>query len=62
MRQPDGRWLLSIYQGLDSVVPIPSIDCELQLADVYERIEWSNEDAARGWLRFVKEPSEAYLA
>ena len=62
MRQPDGRWLLSIYQGLDSVVPIASIDCELPLAEVYERIEWPNEDAARGWLRFVKESSEAYLA
>jgi len=61
-RQPDNKWLLSIYQGLDSVVPIPSIDCELPLAEVYERIEWANEDAARGWLRFVKEPSEAYLA
>ena len=62
MRQTCGRWLLSIYPWLDSVVPIPSIDCELQLSDVYERIEWSNEDAARGWLRYVKEPSEAYLA
>ena len=60
-RQPDDRWLLSIYQGLDSVVPIPSIGCDLPLAEVYEKVEWSSEDAARGWLRFVKEPSEAYL-
>lgn len=60
MRQPDNRWLLSIYQGLDSVVPIPSIGCELSLSEVYERIEWPNEDAARGWLRLVKEPRELY--
>ena len=59
--QPDDRWLLSIYQGLDSVAPIPSIGCDLPLAEVYEKVEWSSEDAARGWLRFVKEPSEAYL-
>ena len=62
MRQPDDRWLLSIYQGLDSVVPILSIGCDLPLAEVYEKVEWSSEDAARGWLRFVKEPSEAYLS
>ena len=60
-RDHDDKWLLSIYQGLDSVAPIPSIGCELPLADVYDRVEWSSEDAARGWLRFVKEPSEAYL-
>ena len=62
MRHHDDKWLLSIYQGLDSVAPIPSIGCELPLAEVYERVEWSSEDAARGWLRFVKEPGEAYLA
>ena len=45
-----------------SMVPILSIDCELPLTEVYERIEWSNEDAALWWLRSIKEPSEAYLA
>ena len=60
MRQHDNRWLLSIYQGLDSVVPIPTIGCELSLSEVYERIEWPHEDAARGWLRLVKELRELY--
>ena len=62
VRQPDDKWLLGIYQGLDSVVPISSIDCELPLAEVVRKVEWPDEDAARGWLRFVKEPSEAYAA
>jgi Uma2 family endonuclease len=62
VRQPDDRWLLGIYQGLDSAVPLSSIGCELPLAEVYDKIEWPDEDAARGWLRFVKEPSESYLA
>ena len=62
VRQPDDKWLLGIYQGLDSVVPVLSIGCELPLAEVYDKVEWPDEDAARGWLRFVKEPSEAYLA
>ena len=62
VRQPDDKWLLGIYQGLDTVVPLSSIDCELPLAEAYDKVEWPDEDAARGWLRFVKEPSEAYAA
>jgi Uma2 family endonuclease len=62
VRQADDRWLLGIYQGLHTTVPLSSIDCELPLAEVYDKIEWPDEDAAGGWLRFVKEPSESYLA
>lgn len=62
VRQPDDKWLLGIYQGLDTTVPLASIDCELPLAEVYDKVEWPDEDAARGWLRFVKEPGERYLA
>lgn len=37
-RQPDGSWSYRFYAGLDAVVPIPSIQCVLKLADVYDRI------------------------
>jgi Uma2 family endonuclease len=37
-RQPDNRWLLTTAQGLDSRLALPSIDCELVLADIYARI------------------------
>lgn len=59
-RQADGRWLLGIYQGLDTILSLPFIGCQLLLSDVYDKMEWQDEDAARGWLRVVKEPSEEY--
>jgi Uma2 family endonuclease len=35
----DGRWLLSVYEDLDARVQLPSIDCELSLAEVYDRVD-----------------------
>jgi Uma2 family endonuclease len=35
----DGRWLLSFYDDLGTAVHLPSIDCELSLAEVYDRID-----------------------
>lgn len=40
MRQPDGRWMLTTYTGLDAVVRIESVGCELCLADVYDKVEF----------------------
>jgi len=34
-----GGWLLTEARGLDGVLPLPSIGCELRLAEVYERVE-----------------------
>ena len=39
-RQEGGRWLLSEYGGLDASAPLPKINCELQLSEVYDRIEF----------------------
>ncbi len=44
-RQPDGSWSYKIYQGLDRSVTIESIGCELQLADVYDRINFESQDS-----------------
>lgn len=38
-RQPNGLWLLSDVTGPEGTVEIPSIDCRLSLADVYDRVE-----------------------
>lgn len=38
VRRKDG-WLLTEAKGLDSVVVLPSIDCELSVAEVYEPVE-----------------------
>ena len=40
-RQPDGRWLYSVADGLGSQVEIADIGCVLQLAEVYERVAFA---------------------
>ncbi len=42
-RENDG-WLLREYYGLDKSFRIDSIDCLLDLAEIYERIEFDAED------------------
>jgi Uma2 family endonuclease len=37
-RGEDGRWILSAHEDLDARVTLPSIGCELALAEVYEKI------------------------
>ncbi len=41
-----GKWLMSSYEGLDEAVIIPSIQCALKLADVYERVSFVHEEPA----------------
>ena len=43
-RQSDGSWSYHIYQGLEQSFVINSINCELRLADVYDRINFELED------------------
>ena len=43
-RQPDGSWRYTTTDGLDSVVPVPSIGCTLRLADVYDRVTFLDPD------------------
>lgn len=43
-RQPDQQWLLTESTGLESTFRLESIDCELALAEVYDKIEFSDTD------------------
>lgn len=38
LRQDDNRWLFAAAAGLDAILPLPSIQCELALGEIYERI------------------------
>ena len=40
-RQPDQRWVLAESDGLDSSLPLDAIDCELALAEIYDKVEFS---------------------
>jgi Uma2 family endonuclease len=42
-RQADGAWTLQTYSGRDAVFTIPSIQCTIALADVYDRIAFDGE-------------------
>ncbi len=59
-RQPDGRWMLSTYQGLETVAVISSIGCELPLSEIYDLVEWTEDDAAITALRLVRDPAARY--
>ncbi|MEA3642466.1 MAG: Uma2 family endonuclease [Lamprobacter sp.] len=38
-RQPDGRWLLSDFHAASDQIPLESIDCQLSLAEVYDKVD-----------------------
>lgn len=37
-KQPDGRWLLSEYRSTDDVAELASIQCQLALTEVYDKV------------------------
>src|ERR1700733_179016 len=39
VRQPGGRWLLSDADGLQARIDLPSINCQLAMADIYDKVE-----------------------
>jgi len=42
LRQPDHHWLLTECSGLDGVLRLESIDCELALAEIFDKVELKN--------------------
>lgn len=39
VRQPDNRWLLAEADQLHDAIHLPSIDCRLALAEVYDKVD-----------------------
>ena len=35
-----GRWLYTSYEGMDAILPLPSIGIALALSDIYQRVEF----------------------
>ena len=59
-RQPDESWLLKGYSGMDTILLIPSIGCELPLADIYDKVEWPEADPRIIGVRLVRDESGHY--
>jgi len=43
LRQQDNRWLLTAVAGLEASITLPSVQCELALAEIYDQIEFSRQ-------------------
>jgi Uma2 family endonuclease len=44
VRQPDNKWLLTVFNGMDKAVDLPSIVCRLPLAEVYHKVEFDRTE------------------
>ena len=42
VRQPNGDWLFTDFHGLEAVVRLPSLDCDLPLAEVYDKVDFAD--------------------
>jgi Uma2 family endonuclease len=47
-RQPENRWLLAEFSGLVQSISLQSIGCVLALAEIYDKIEWAEEQLRTG--------------
>lgn len=43
-RQPGGQWLYTAYRDLSATLHLPDIDCQLPLAEIYDRVEFPPEE------------------
>ncbi len=43
VRQPDKQWLLSETNNSQDTIHLPAIDCDLALADVYDKVEMEKQ-------------------
>lgn len=41
VRQPDNAWLLTAFSDATDRIPLPAIDAELLLGDLYDKVEFS---------------------
>jgi Uma2 family endonuclease len=44
-RRTEQGFVREVYAGLDAVIPLPEIEIELPLAEIYDRVEFSPEPA-----------------
>ena len=40
-RKPEGGFSCELHEGLESVIPLPEIEAELPLAEIFERVEFT---------------------
>jgi Uma2 family endonuclease len=45
VRQPDNQWLLAEWDGLQSQVHLTSIDCRVEMAEIYDKVDLTADTA-----------------
>ncbi len=60
-RQPEDKWLLSTYRGLDVVATLASIACDLPLAEIYDKVEWPETGDEMGPFLLLKEEDPDWI-
>ena len=45
LRNDDGSWKMQAVSGLEGTLRLESIGCELRLADIYDRVDFSEPDS-----------------
>ena len=40
-RHAEGGWLLKDFKDLNQILPLASIDCELPLREIYDKVDWT---------------------
>lgn len=60
-RQPEDKWLLSTYSGLDAVATITSIACDLAMADVYDKVDFPDAREEPGPLLLLNEDDPDWI-
>jgi Uma2 family endonuclease len=48
VKQDDGRWLFSEVSDRQSVIKLPSLNCELAVAEIYDKVEFESEKTEQG--------------
>lgn len=44
VRRPNGQWLLSDAAGLAATVELPALECRVELAEIYDKVEWGTRE------------------
>lgn len=42
VRRPDGQWLFSEVGQFETSIDLPSIDCNLPLGEIYDKVDWGD--------------------
>ena len=38
------EWILRMAEGLEAILPLPAMGCELPLADIYDKVSFGRDD------------------